>query len=123
MDTKYSVVIPFHNEEKSVQELYQKLDAVMSNRFEPVEFVLVDDHSTDQTQGILNEIAALDSRVVVIRLKRNFGQTVALAAVFDYAHGEIIISMDGDLQHDPEDIPEMLRVFQETGSDIVSGWR
>jgi glycosyltransferase involved in cell wall biosynthesis len=123
MNPKYSVVIPFHNEESSVQELYQKLDAVMTNHFEPVEFLFVDDHSTDQTSRILTEIAAEDSRVVVIRLKRNFGQTGALAAGFDYARGEIIISMDGDLQHDPEQIPELLSVFQETGSDIVSGWR
>lgn len=123
MDPKYSVVIPFHNEEKSVQELYQKLDAVMTNRFEPLEFVFVDDHSTDQTPRILTEIAAEDPRVVVIRLKRNYGQTGALAAGFDYARGEVIISMDGDLQHNPEEIPELISVFRETGSDIVSGWR
>src|SRR6185436_7937866 len=86
-------------------------------------FIFVDDHSSDSTPEILNELAKSDPRVVVIRLKRNYGQTVALAAGFDYAEGEVIISLDGDLQHDPADIPIMLAAFDETGSDIVSGWR
>jgi glycosyltransferase involved in cell wall biosynthesis len=120
---KYSVVIPFHNEQESVRELHQKLSGVMTGRYEPVEFIFVDDHSTDKTLERLKEIAETDSRVVVIRLKRNYGQTVALAVGFDYAEGEVIISMDGDLQHDPADIPGMLSAFEETGSDIVSGWR
>jgi glycosyltransferase involved in cell wall biosynthesis len=119
----YSVVVPFHNEEESVRELHQRLSETMTNRFEPVEFIFIDDHSTDRTMATLKEIASLDPRVVVIRLKRNYGQTVALAAGFDYAEGDVIISMDGDLQHDPADIPQMLAVFQETGCDIVSGWR
>jgi glycosyltransferase involved in cell wall biosynthesis len=119
----YSVVVPFHNEEESVRDLHQRLAEVMTGRFEPVEFIFIDDHSTDRTMAVLKEIAGDDPRVVVIRLKRNYGQTVALAAGFDYAEGEVIISMDGDLQHDPADIPRMLAVFQETGCDIVSGWR
>ena len=120
---KYSVVVPFHNEQESVRELYQQLSAVMTNRYEPVELVFIDDHSTDSTSEVLNELAKSDPRVVVIRLKRNYGQTVALAAGFDYAEGEVIISMDGDLQHDPSDIAKMLAAFEETGCDIVSGWR
>ena len=120
---KYSVVVPFHNEQESVRELYQQLSAVMTNRYEPVELVFIDDHSTDSTSEVMNELAKSDPRVVVIRLKRNYGQTVALAAGFDYAEGEVIISMDGDLQHDPSDIPKMLAAFEETGCDIVSGWR
>jgi len=119
----YSVVVPFHNEEESVRDLHQRLAEVMTHRFEPVEFIFIDDHSTDRTMAALKEITRLDRRVVVIRLKRNYGQTVALAAGFDYAEGDVIISMDGDLQHDPADIPQMLAVFQETGCDIVSGWR
>jgi Glycosyltransferases involved in cell wall biogenesis len=119
----YSVVVPFHNEEESVRELHQRLSKAMTNRFEPVEFIFIDDHSTDRTMAALKEITSVDPRVVVIRLKRNYGQTVALAAGFDYAEGDVIISMDGDLQHDPADIPQMLAVFQETGCDIVSGWR
>jgi glycosyltransferase involved in cell wall biosynthesis len=120
---RYSVVVPFHNEEASVRELYQRLSEVMTDHFEPVEFIFIDDHSNDRTLAALKEIAAADPRVVAIRLKRNFGQTVALAAGFDYAEGEVIISMDGDLQHDPADIPAMLTVFEATGCDIVSGWR
>src|SRR4030095_8905627 len=120
---RYSLVVPFHNERDSAHELYRELSAVMTGRYEPVEFVFVDDHSTDSTPEILNEIAGSDARVVVIRLKRNYGQTVALAAGFDYAEGEVIISMDGDMQHDPADIPLLLAAFEETGSDIVSGWR
>jgi glycosyltransferase involved in cell wall biosynthesis len=120
---KYSVVIPFHNEQESVRELYSRLSDVMTGRYEPAEFVFIDDHSTDATPKILGEIAQQDSRVVVIRLKRNYGQTVALAAGFDYAEGDVIISMDGDLQHDPADIPALISKFEETGCDIVSGWR
>ena len=119
----YSVVVPFHNEEESVRELHQRLSEVMTGHYEPVEFIFIDDHSTDRTQAALKEIARQDPRVVVICLKRNYGQTVALAAGFDYAEGEVIISMDGDLQHDPADIPRMLAVFEERGCDIVSGWR
>ena len=120
---KYSVVVPFHNEQESVRELYQQLSAVMTNHYEPVEFIFIDDHSTDSTPQVLNEIVKSDPRVVAIRLKRNYGQTVALAAGFDYAEGDVIISMDGDLQHDPADIPQMLAAFEETECDIVSGWR
>src|SRR5712691_3141875 len=120
---KYSVVVPFHNEQESVRELYQQLSGVMTNRYEPVEFIFIDDHSTDSTPKVLNEIVKSDPRVVAIRLKRNYGQTVALAAGFDYAEGDVIISMDGDLQHDPADIPQMLAAFEESGCDIVSGWR
>jgi len=120
---KYSVVVPFHNEQESARELYQQLSSVMTGRYEPVEFIFIDDHSMDSTNQVLIELAMSDPRVVVIRLKRNYGQTVALAAGFDYAEGDVIISMDGDMQHDPADIPQMLAAFEETGSDIVSGWR
>jgi len=120
---KYSVVVPFHDEQESVRELHRRLSDVMTGRYEPVEFVYVDDQSTDATPHLLDEIAEGDSRVAVLRLKRNYGQTTALAAGFDFASGEIIISMDGDLQHDPGDIPAMLDAFESSGCDIVSGWR
>lgn len=120
---KYSVVVPFHNEQESVRELHHQLSGVMTGRYEPVEFIFIDDHSNDKTLEELKQIADTDSRVVVIRLKRNYGQTVALAAGFDYAEGDVIISMDGDLQHDPADIPRLLSAFEQTGCDIVSGWR
>jgi glycosyltransferase involved in cell wall biosynthesis len=120
---RYSIVVPFHNEQDSVAELHRQLSEVLNGRYEPAEIIFVDDHSTDATVDILKSIAEKDRRVVVIRLKRNYGQTVALAAGFDYAEGDVIISMDGDLQHDPADIPQLLSTFEETGCDIVSGWR
>ncbi len=86
------------------------------------ELVLVDDGSRDRTYKLLEEIAAVDSRVLVVKLRRNFGQTSALAAGFDHATGEYILAMDGDLQHDPNDIPAFLEKLDE-GYDVVSGWR
>jgi glycosyltransferase involved in cell wall biosynthesis len=123
MPPRYSVVVPFHDEQESVRELHSQLSGVMTGRFDPVEFVYVDDQSSDATPQILAQIAAEDPRVAVLRLKRNYGQTTALAAGFDYASGDIIISMDGDLQHDPADIPTLLETMDTTGCDIVSGWR
>jgi glycosyltransferase involved in cell wall biosynthesis len=122
-EPKFSIVVPFHNEEQSARELHARLAQVMAGRYEPVEFVFVDDHSTDATPRLLAEIVARDPRVRVIRLRRNYGQTAALAAGFDYATGEIVIAMDGDLQHDPSDIPAMLDAMEQTGCDLVSGWR
>jgi glycosyltransferase involved in cell wall biosynthesis len=123
MPPKYSIVVPLHNEQSSVAELHARLSEVMQGPYASVEFVFVDDHSTDATAEILNDLVEADSRVVVVRLKRNYGQTIALASGFDYAAGEIIIAMDGDLQHDPADIPAMLDAFETSGADIVSGWR
>jgi glycosyltransferase involved in cell wall biosynthesis len=120
---KYSVVIPVLDEQGSIRELHRQLSQVMTGRYDPVEFIFVDDHSTDASPDVLAEIADEDPRVVYLRLKRNYGQTVALAAGFDYASGEIILSMDGDLQHDPADIPALIDALEVTGSDIVSGWR
>jgi glycosyltransferase involved in cell wall biosynthesis len=120
---RYSVVVPFHDEQESVRELHQRLSEVMTGRYDPVEFVYVDDQSSDATPQILSAIADEDPRVAVLRLKRNYGQTTALAAGFDFASGDIIISMDGDLQHDPADIPVLLEALEATHSDIVSGWR
>jgi glycosyltransferase involved in cell wall biosynthesis len=94
----------------------------MENSGEPFELVFVDDGSSDRTFELLEQIAHVDSRVTVVKLRRNFGQTSALAAGFDNARGEYVIAMDGDLQHDPADIPEFLRKIDE-GYDIVSGWR
>jgi glycosyltransferase involved in cell wall biosynthesis len=119
---KYSIVVPFHNEEESVTLLYDRLKAVLEHTGESFELVLVDDGSTDGTFRQLDEIAKVDSRVTVIKLRRNFGQTPALVAGFDHARGEYIIAMDGDLQDDPADIPLFLEKIAE-GYDIVSGWR
>ncbi|MCU1305524.1 MAG: hypothetical protein JWN45_219 [Acidobacteriaceae bacterium] len=119
---KFSIVVPFHNEEESVTTLYDRLTAVMEATGESFEMVFVDDGSTDGTFRLLREILAVDSRVAVVKLRRNFGQTSALAAGFDHATGEYIIAMDGDLQHDPDDIPLFLEKVAE-GYDVVSGWR
>ena len=119
---KYSIVVPLHNEHENVTDLYDRLKAVMESNGESFELVLVDDGSTDNTFNLLREIAAVDSRITVVKLRRNFGQTAGLAAGFDHARGEYIIAMDGDLQHDPADIPIFLEKIAE-GYDIVSGWR
>lgn len=118
----YSIVIPFHNEEDNLPELYRRLTRVMEQLDDEYELVFVDDGSSDRTHQLLRDICALDPRVVGIRLRRNFGQTPALAAGFDRAEGEIVIAMDGDLQHQPEDIPRFVQTLEE-GYDIVSGWR
>jgi glycosyltransferase involved in cell wall biosynthesis len=119
---KYSIVVPFHNEEESVTTLYDRLKEVMEHVGDPFELVFVDDGSNDRTCRLLEEIAAVDSRVLVVKLRRNFGQTSALAAGFDHAEGEFILAMDGDLQHDPGEIPLFLEKLEE-GYDVVSGWR
>jgi glycosyltransferase involved in cell wall biosynthesis len=120
---KYSIVIPLHNEEQNIRELYTSLAMVLGARKdESFELVLVDDGSSDRTFLLLQEIATVDSRVTVVRLRRNFGQTAGLAAGFDHARGEYVIAMDGDLQHDPADIPLFLEKITE-GYDIISGWR
>jgi glycosyltransferase involved in cell wall biosynthesis len=119
---KYSIVVPFHNEEENVTALYARLKQVMEQVGDSFELVLVDDGSNDRSYKLLEEIAAVDSRVLVVKLRRNFGQTSALAAGFDHASGEFILAMDGDLQHDPNDIPAFLEKLEE-GYDVVSGWR
>ncbi len=121
-EMRYSIVVPFHNEEENLPELYRRLTRVMEALGDDYELVFVDDGSTDKTHQLLRDICALDPRVVGLRLRRNFGQTPALAAGFDSAMGEIIIPMDGDLQHEPEDIPRLIAKLEE-GYDIVSGWR
>jgi glycosyltransferase involved in cell wall biosynthesis len=119
---KYSIVVPFHNEEENVTVLYARLKQVMEQVGDSFELVLVDDGSNDRTYKLMEEIAAVDSRVLVIKLRRNFGQTSALAAGFDHASGEFILAMDGDLQHDPAEIPNFIEKLDE-GYDVVSGWR
>ena len=119
---KYSIVVPFHNEEENVTTLYDRVKHVMEQVGEPFEMVFVDDGSRDRTYRLLEEIAAVDSRVLVVKLRRNFGQTSALAAGFDHSQGDFVLAMDGDLQHDPNEIPMFLAKLEE-GYDVVSGWR
>lgn len=119
---KYSVVVPLYNEEGSITTLYDRLTGVMRALGEPYEIVFVDDGSTDRTPEFLGDMEGADPFVRTVTLRRNFGQTAALKAGFDAAQGEIIISMDGDLQHDPGEIPAFIAKLKG-GFDIVSGWR
>lgn len=117
-----SIVVPIHNEEPAILPLYDRLTRVLDRLQKPYEIIFVDDASTDRSFDLLANLVETDSRLKVMRLRRNFGQTAALAAGFDEAQGNIIISLDGDLQHDPEDIPALLGKLDE-GFDIASGWR
>src|SRR5438132_3631044 len=117
-----SIVIPVHNEEPSLLPLYDRLTSVLEGLQKPYEILFVDDASTDRSFDLLANLVETDQRLKVIRLRRNFGQTAALAAGFDEAQGQVIISLDGDLQHAPEDIPALLEKIEE-GYDIASGWR
>jgi glycosyltransferase involved in cell wall biosynthesis len=117
-----SIVIPIHNEEPSILPLYDRLTTVLEQLRKPYEIVFVDDASTDRSFDLLSNLVETDPHMKVIRLRRNFGQTAALAAGFDEAQGDVIVSLDGDLQHDPEDIPRLLAKIEE-GYDIASGWR
>jgi glycosyltransferase involved in cell wall biosynthesis len=116
-----SIVIPLYNEEENVRELHSRLKPVMDKIGEEYEIIFIDDGSTDKTLTLLQEIQAADDTVIVLSLRRNFGQTAAFAAGFDYSRGDIIVTMDGDLQNDPHDIPKLLELMKD--NDLVSGWR
>jgi glycosyltransferase involved in cell wall biosynthesis len=117
-----SIVIPVYNEEENIPKLYKELKEVLEKLGKEYEIIFVDDGSTDRTYQILQELARKDPHVKVIRFRRNYGQTAAMYAGFQYAQGDVIITMDGDLQNDPKDIPKLLEKIEE-GYDIVSGWR
>src|SRR5580700_5529539 len=117
-----SIVVPIHNEEHSILPLYDRLTAVLVGIRRPYEIIFIDDASTDRSHELLGHLVATDPRLKVVRLRRNFGQTAALSAGFHEARGKIIIAMDGDLQHAPEDIPALISKIDE-GYDIASGWR
>jgi len=117
-----SAVVPVHNEEASLLPLYDRLTATLEKLGRPYEIIFVDDASTDRSFELLAHLVETDERLKLIRLRRNFGQTAALSAGFHEARGEVIISLDADLQHSPEDIPELLAKIDE-GYDIASGWR
>lgn len=117
-----SITIPIYNEAGSIGLLYEKVRNAMEKQPQPWELVLVNDGSSDGSDEMLDEIAAKDARVKVVHFRRNFGQTAAMMAGFDFSTGEVIVPMDGDLQNDPEDIPKLLAKLDE-GFDVVSGWR
>ncbi len=117
-----SIIIPFLNEEGSLQELYSKVCASMDGVGESFEIIFIDDGSTDRSFKIAEAIHKEDYRVRVIRFRRNFGKSPALLAGFTHAYGKIIITMDADLQDDPAEIPNFLQKIHE-GYDLVSGWK
>lgn len=117
-----SLVIPLYNEEGNVDQLYHELARVVEVSKLNAEFVFIDDGSKDDTVKNLTEIAGNDPRAKIVCLRRNFGQTAAMAAGFDYAEGDIVITLDGDLQNDPIEIPKLIAKIDE-GYDLVAGWR
>lgn len=121
-NTHISIVIPAYNEEDNIPILYEKLKGVLERLGREYEIIFVDDGSVDRTWERLKEIAEKDQRVKLIRFRKNYGQTAAMYAGFQHATGEVIITLDADLQNDPEDIPMLLQKLEE-GYDIVSGWR
>lgn len=118
---KVSVVIPLYNEEENIAILHQRLKETLDRIGCDYEIIYVDDGSADRTLAGLEKIQAEDKKVVILSLRRNFGQTAAFAAGFDFARGDIVITMDGDLQNDPSDIPKFLDLIKD--HDLVSGWR
>jgi len=117
-----SIIVPLYNEGPAVNELYSRLTKTMNGTGLYYELVFVDDGSADNTLELIKDITSKDSKVIGIELRRNFGQTPALAAGFDVARGQIIISMDGDLENFPEEIPNFIEKIN-AGYDVVSGWR
>jgi glycosyltransferase involved in cell wall biosynthesis len=117
-----SVFLPVYNEEPNLPPLHAKLTEALAKLGRSAEIVFVDDGSTDDSLNVLREIAAKDERVRVVALKRNYGQTAAMAAGIDAARGQVLIPMDADLQNDPADIVRLLEKLDE-GYDVVSGWR
>ncbi len=121
MEESVSIIIPVYEEEESLPLLYKSIKEVMERLEREYEIIFIDDGSKDATFSVLEGIQKKDDRVVVISFRRNFGQTAAIAAGFEYAKNDIIVTMDADLQNDPGDIPLLLEKIK--GYDVVSGWR
>ncbi|MBI4681995.1 MAG: glycosyltransferase family 2 protein [Nitrospirae bacterium] len=116
-----SVVVPLHNEEENIDELYNALKSVMDEDGRDYELLFIDDGSTDKTLGLLEPLAQKDPHVRLLPFRRNFGKAAAWAAGFDHAKGDVIVTIDGDLQNDPKDIPRMVSLIGEY--DVINGWR
>ncbi|MBI2903449.1 MAG: glycosyltransferase family 2 protein [Candidatus Methylomirabilis oxyfera] len=116
-----SIVIPFYNEEESIHQLHEQIVRALARLDEQYEVLAIDDGSTDGTFAALERVLKIDPRWSVVVLRRNFGQTAALSAGFDRARGQVIVTLDGDLQNDPADIPRLLELIETY--DVVSGWR
>jgi len=123
MQPDISVVVPMKNEAPNVEQLFRELTAALEAYGRPYEIIAIDDGSQDETFALLAGLQATDVRLRVIRFRRNFGQTAAFAAGFAHARGRYIVTIDGDLQNDPRDIPDMVKQLEEHPADIVAGWR
>ncbi|MEK6531149.1 MAG: glycosyltransferase family 2 protein [Deltaproteobacteria bacterium] len=121
MKESVSIVIPVFEEEESIPHLYESIKDVMDGHGGRYEVIFVDDGSRDGTLRVLEGLQRKDPSIVVVSFRRNFGQTAAMAAGFEYAGGDIIVTMDADLQNDPKDIPKLLKLMKD--HDVVSGWR
>lgn len=117
-----SVVIPILNERENIETLYSQLRHTLDNTNKSYEIIFIDDGSTDGAFNLLKDLHQKDINVKTIKFRKNFGKTAAMSAGFDYARGEVIVTIDGDLQNDPQDIPLLLEKVNK-GFDIVSGWR
>lgn len=120
---KISLIAPIYNEAPNIERFFDEVIPVLEKTDPGFEIIAVDDGSTDGSYELLAAVHEKDPRVKVIRFRANFGQTAAFAAGFDKARGEIIITIDADLQNDPADIPAMVKTLEENGYDIVAGWR
>lgn len=117
-----SIVVPVYNEEKNLNILYKKIKESLKNKFNDFEIIFVDDGSKDNSYSVLKNIAKQDTQARILHLARNFGQTAAMMAGIDESKGDLIVTLDGDLQNDPFDIEKMVKEIDE-GYDVVSGWR
>ena len=117
-----SIVIPVYNEQDNVFPMHERVRSALQMTGEDYEVIIVNDGSSDLTEANLKSVAASDSRFKIVNFRRNFGQTAAMMAGIDFASGDIIVGLDGDLQNDPADIPKLLDKLAE-GYDVVSGWR
>ena len=118
-----SIVVPIHNEEENIPLLYEQLNDVFSKMDREYEYIFVDDGSTDTSVQELAKLTEKDTHVVVVEFRRNYGQTAAMQAGIDTAVNDVVVTMDGDLQNDPTDIPHMLEKIEVEGYDLVHGWR
>lgn len=118
-----SIIVPFYNEDENIEPLYAELDKVLKSLNRKYNIIFVDDGSTDNTFKKMLEVREKDKNVKIIKFRRNFGQSAALKAGFDHAEGNIVISMDGDLQNDPADIPKLIDKIEKEDYDVICGWR
>ncbi len=120
---KISIIVPVYNEEENILILFDEILKTMENYEPDFELIFINDGSSDSSLEKIKELREKDKRVKYIDFRKNFGQTAALAAGFDFAEGEIMITMDGDLQNDPADIPDLIKILEEKNLDLVNGWR